>query len=262
MRLYGVVLLLVAPALAAAADTAAPPLRDAAAVIECMRGNIPQTVRIQEVSLVAFDRGGGSRELRARLFGKRDGERVNLMLRIDAPPDLAGASYLVREQANGDDMYVYLPALNRVRRILGSSADSPLFGTDLSYADVKQIQNAFDGGNVALAGQGQVGGRTTYRLSMKPTTADQTRYERIDTEVDTQTCVALRAEFYEAGQLRKRLDADPESLQQADGHWYAADAEMSDVQAGTRTTLKVIGVTSGARLSATLFNPKTFYIGG
>src|SRR3546814_18541356 len=66
-------------------------------------------------------------------------------MRISAPGDLAGASYLLRERDNGDEMYVYIPALSKVRRVSGAAVDGSLWGTDLSFADVKQLGNAFGG---------------------------------------------------------------------------------------------------------------------
>ena len=112
-------------------------------VLDCMRGNIPKIMRIQEFELNAVDPAGGERLLRGRLYAQRENDLVKAMVKIKAPADLNNAAYLVREGKERDDMFIFLPALNRVRRIMGGSADSPLFGTDLSYNDIKQVQNAF-----------------------------------------------------------------------------------------------------------------------
>ena len=51
------------------------------------------------------------------------------------------AAYLVREASDPgkeEEMYVYLPALQKVRRITGAMKDSSLFGTDLSYSGPKR----------------------------------------------------------------------------------------------------------------------------
>lgn len=242
----------------------APAAGSAEAVRDCMRNNIPDSLRIQEFELTAVDRAKGKRVLKGKLYAKKDGKSglVRAMLRILAPSDLANAAYLVREGAERDDMFVYLPALNRTRRITGSSADGPLFGTDLSYADIKQVQNAFSGGAVTLEGADTVDGRPAKRLDMVPRADAQSRYSRLKAWVDDKTCVALRTEFYEGAVLRKRLSANPKSLVQSGQRWYAAETEMRDLKDGTHTTLKITGVTSDPRLSDNLFNAATFYIGG
>ena len=231
-------------------------------IVECMRGNLPTTLRIQEFELTAVDRAKGKRVLKGKLYAKNDKGRVRAMIRILAPADLANASYLIREGTERDDMFVFLPALNRTKRITGGSADGPLFGTDLSYADIKQIHNAFSGGPVKLEGAEKLGERAVHRLSMAPAAAAESRYSRINAWVDAQTCVALKMEFIEGTVARKLLMTNPKALKQAGAHWYSSEALMRDLKEGTQTTLKITGVISDSKLSDNLFNATTFHIGG
>jgi hypothetical protein len=244
------------PTLAAAGD----PVLDR--TLECMRANIPPTVRIQTIEVTAWDRGGGERTLKGKLFGTRERERVRVMMRIESPNDLAGASYLVREGQKSDEMYLYLPAVRKVRRITGASLDGQLWGTDLSYNDVKQIQNAFSGANVVREpAAGQQGGRPVHVLSFTPRKEDGSRYRTIRTHVDQETCVALLVEFMEPSGVRKTLTIDPKDLKKSGAHWYAADAEIKDLRNGTHTRIKVTGVVSGDKLAGRYFHPQTFYLG-
>lgn len=230
--------------------------------LACMRANIPPTVRIQLIEVTAWDRGGGERMLKGRLFGTREKERVRVMMRIESPADLAGASYLVREGEKSDEMYLYLPAVKKTRRITGASLDGQLWGTDLSYNDVKQIQNAFTGANVVRdPGAAQYEGRAVHVLSFEPRKEDGSRYKVIRTQVDQQTCVALKVEFLDGGGVRKTLSVKPADLKQSGPHWYASDAMIQDVKNGTRTRVRVTGVTSGDKLANRYFHPQTFYLG-
>ena len=230
--------------------------------LACMRANIPPTVRIQSVEVTAWDRGGGERTLKGRLFGTREKERVRVMMRIEAPTDLAGASYLVREGEKADEMHLYLPATRKTRRITGASLDGQLWGTDLSYNDVKQIQNAFSGANVVRdPAAAQYEGRAVHILSFEPRKEDNSRYKIVRTQVDQKTCVALKVEFLDAGGVRKTLSVKPADLKQAGSHWYASDALIEDVKNGTRTRVKVTGVATGDKLANRYFHPQTFYLG-
>jgi hypothetical protein len=244
------------PAAALAAD------KELDAVLDCMRANIPQTVRIQTIEVTAWDRTGGERSLRGKLFGTREDERVRVMMRIEAPPDLANAAYLVREGAKSDEMYLYLPATKKVRRITGASLDGQLWGTDLSYNDVKQIQNAFTGAEVVREpGPAKIEDRDVHVLSFTPRKEDGTRYRSIRTHVDQKTCVALKVEFLEPSGVRKTLNVKPADIRKSGAHWYAAEAEIQDVKNGTRTRLKVLGVSSGDKLANRYFAPQSFYLG-
>ena len=230
-------------------------------IFACMRANIPQTVRIQTVEIKAYDRTGGERVMRGRVFGTRENNRARVMMRVEAPPDLSRSAYLIRESDPSDEMYMFLPAMNKTRRITGAAMDGKLWGTDLSYADLKQIQNAFTGAGVTLEAPGDIEGRPVHVLNFAPRTQEPSRYEKIRTFVDQKTCIALKAEFYEGNGVRKVLTVAAADLKQAGTHWYASSAKMQDLKEGTHTVLKVTGVSAGDKLSARYFNPTQFYQG-
>lgn len=233
---------------------------DAAALLDCIRANIPPAVRVQQLALVAVDRDGGERELRGRVFAQRTADGANVMMRIDAPPDMAGAAFLVREAGGRDDMYLYLPALQRVRRIHGSGANGRLFGTDLSYEDVKRIQSVFSGASVRELEPVETDGRSLRRLEFEPRA--ESPWRRVLLLVDPSSCVVLRVEQHDDSGLARRIVADPASLQQVDGHWYAARLRLEDLREGTQTRITIDGVRVEPELSSRWFNPHSFHIGG
>lgn len=230
-------------------------------LMNCMRANIPQTLRIQEFDLAATDRAGGSRLLRGRLYAKREDEKLRAMLRLTAPNDVNGASYLMREGEKSDEMYVFLPALNKVRRITGGSSDGPLFGTDLSYADIKQIHNAFSGNQPVIEAAEKLDGRAVKRLSVVPHQEAGSRYSRIRAWVDDESCVALKVEFLEGNSVRKRLTGPAKALERSGSYWYLSEATMEDLKEGSRTRLKITGVKSGVDMANRFFDTRNFYVG-
>jgi hypothetical protein len=244
------------PATALAADPALDELQ------RCMRANLPQTVRIQSVEITAVDRLKGERRLKGKLYGTREKDRARVMMRIESPQDLAGAAYLVREAEGGDETYLYLPAVQRVRRISGGQLDGQLWGTDLSYNDLKQLQNAFSGAAVTLeAPPAPYEGRPVHAVSFTPHAEDGSRYRNIRTLVDQKTCVALRVEFYEPAGMRKVLTVAPGDLKQSGPHWYSSKAQMEDLKNGTHTRIVVTGVSSGDKLAGRYFSPQSFHLG-
>ncbi|MGH8482185.1 MAG: outer membrane lipoprotein-sorting protein, partial [Nevskiaceae bacterium] len=196
------------------------------------------------------------------LYGTRETDRARVMMRIETPQDLAGAAYLVRETEKGDETYLYLPAVQKVRRISGGQMDGQLWGTDLSYNDIKQLQNAFSGAEAALENTVEpYEGRAVQAVSFTPRTEDGSRYRSVRTLVDRKTCVALRVEFFEPAGMRKVLTVAPADLRQSGPHWYAGRAQMSDLRNATHTRVVVTGVTSGDKLAGRYFSPQSFYLG-
>ena len=97
-------------------------------VLDCMRSNVPSSLRVQDIELSNTDRSGDERSLKGRLFAVRETDasgasRIRAMLRVNAPDNLAGSAFLVRESATADPgMFVYLPSVRRVRRGLQRAA--------------------------------------------------------------------------------------------------------------------------------------------
>lgn len=237
---------------------------DAGKVLECMRDNVPSALRVQDVELTSTDRTETSRSLRGKVYALRDGDgsdsRLRVMLRVKAPENLAGSSFLMREATNVSDqgMYVYLPSVRRVRRVTGEFADGALLGSDFSYQDFRQLQNGFEDLQSTLEAPEVIDSRPVYVLSSVPNRTPSA-YGRIRTWVDQKTCVPLKVEFYQNKSLLKQLTVPVTALQQSGAYWYPAEATIVDVRQGTRSTLRVLGVESGGKILKGIFEPGLFY---
>lgn len=236
---------------------------DIGSIEACMRANVPRALQVKIFEMVATDRSGGTRTLSGRLYGRLDENRIEAMMRIEQPPDMRGASYLVREAeaGRGEDMFVYLPALDKVRRITGGMRDSALFGTDLSYADVRQIAYAFTDDSLRLERSETFEGRPVWVLSMSPDPDNALRFDRVLAWIDQQSCMVIKAEFLQEGAVRKRFSGSTADLAQSGPHWYLTRARIDDLQQQTHTELIITEVLSNQELADRLFNPRSFHLG-
>lgn len=232
-------------------------------IVACMRGNLPTSVQVRDFQLNSTDKTGATRALTGRLYARLDKGLINAMMRIEQPSDLRGAAYLIRETASDSDeeMYIYLPALQKVRRVTGGMKDSSLFGTDLSYADIKQITYAFTGQTLKLDKVDTFEDRPMWLLSMAADPAQGPSFDRVQAWIDQKTCMVLKAEFLQEGVVRKRFLSSSRFLVQSGPHWYVSEGRMEDLQDKTHTELRVLGVSSEKELADRLFNPRVFYLG-
>jgi uncharacterized protein len=67
---------------------------------------------------------------------KADGVNNRRVTRFNSPADIAGTAVLTVENAGEDDIWVFLPALKKVRRLTASNRRDAFVGTDFSYGDV------------------------------------------------------------------------------------------------------------------------------
>ena len=235
-------------------------------VVDCMRANLPPSLRVQRIELENTDRNGSARTLQGRLYAMREGGAggpFRVMLHVDAPDYLAGASYLVRAAAPGgeDQMYVYLPSVNRVRRVVGDAGYDSLLGTNFSYVDFKQLEDAFGDAAAVLEPAQQIGQRPVQVLAMKARPGAAGGYSGIRAWVDRATCVALKADFYEGNTVRKEFSGPAAALRQTGLYWYLSQGQMLDLRDGTTTQLRILDVSSSAELPTRLFDARLFYLG-
>lgn len=242
---------------------------DASEIMACAFGNAPAGPTVSDVTVTTFDPvTEGSRTLSGQFFIARTkgddatGSQLWAMLRVDKPDYLHGAAYLVREVGGTlrNEMFVYLPAVGRVRRITGSFANKPLLGTTFSYFDFKQIWNAFgDLIPVALAETVTVNDRPAYKLHFHTRPDTRISYSTIAVWVDKQTCVPVRADFMRDGEVLKRMTVPKGAIAQTDGRWYPGRIRMRDLVNKLESVMRIKNIKSLEGSGKSLFDPETFY---
>jgi outer membrane lipoprotein-sorting protein len=164
------------------------------------------------------------------------------MTRFVAPPDIRGTATLLIEHSDRDDeMWVYLPALRKVRRLVSSNKKDSFVGTDFSYGDV--IGHKVEDWEHRLHEEAMVEGRPCYVIESLPRT-DAVRmssgYAKRLTYVRKDNYVTSRAEFWDqAGQPLKVFTAgDVQLVDPVRGKWQPMRREMVNVQTGHQTIVR------------------------
>lgn len=226
----------------------------------CMSRNLVARGALRDLALEVYDKEGKIRSLRMRLFwkpSKTRGTRVNL--RLIEPPAMVGSSYLLLQEGPREEVYFYLPGADRALRITGQNMSEPLWGTDFSYGEIKQVLGLLVAGDTKRLADQQISGRPVYVLETQ-TKMDETGYRKVVSSIDRASCTLLRSEFYtRADAPRKILDADVNSLLQADVYWAVLAYTMTDVQRNTHTQLNLTDLSFDERLSEKLFDPRKFF---
>jgi hypothetical protein len=212
----------------------------------------------RDLALGIFDKEGKVRDLRLRLFwkpSKSGGMRVNLRL-LD-PPAMAGSAYLLLQEGRNEEVYFALPGADRALRVTGQNMSEPLWGTDFSYGEIKQVLGLLVVGETQRLPDARIGDRPVYVLNTE--TKEDTGYRKVVSYVDQASCVLVKSEFFAKGeQPRKVLAADVSTILQADKYWTVLGYTMNDVSRGTHTQLTLTDLSFDERMSEKLFDPKRF----
>lgn len=245
------------------AEAPAAPGLDVASVRQCMQANLPQQSSEQQVVLKAVDRAGSERELKAKIYWRKDDDaRVQANVKISHPLDLSGSSYLLLERESRDDLFMYLPATQRSKRIVGSMMSQPLWGTDFSYEDIKRVQGVLDDGDVVRLEDQTLDERETFQLKLTPAAEEESPYRYMLLNVDQETCVMSQIEFFaEQETPAKRLTVNPAAITKQADRWYPSMMKMEDLKDGSHTTLEVTAMEFDPDLPSRLFSSNSFHRG-
>ena len=238
-------------------------LGSAQAVLDCVAANAPSNSFSQIVEFVTRDAGGSEREQRAKMFGHAEDGDLALTLQVTDPIDVADTAVLIRRRKRDtdyqDDQYVYLPSLQRSRRVVGGMAESPMLGTDLSYSDVARFFGAFSGAQASLI-TGAPPGEAHVRVIPESTGNGASDIAALVVHVERMLCVPLRVELLDVnGQISKTIVADRDSISAYGERHMAHRFTITTEQTQSTTTVELSRVKLDPSLSSGLFHPRSYY---
>lgn len=97
---------------------------------------------ISESVLTLIDKRDRQRVRDLKLFSIEKDDVEKSMIFFMSPSDVAGTAYLSfdwEEESKEDDSWLYLPALQKVKRVAASDESGAFMGSDFSYADINGL---------------------------------------------------------------------------------------------------------------------------
>ena len=242
--------LLAAPPAAHAAPPAAPAKSaNVNDIVKKMKNTLEPTKGLRKV-IITTKTGGESIQFSAAQASTvaADGKRMVLVL-LD-PPDIRGTAVLVSETTQrAAPMWVYVPMIRRVRKLVGPDAYEHFLGTDFTFADLGFVRL---NSTYKLLGEEEKGGGPAYKIE-ETRPQDQFAYSRIVVWVTKDTYVPVQRDYYDvAGNLWKTETIDSTIV---DGVPTALHVVMKDVQSNETTELDISAVRYDAKVPDALFDP-------
>jgi hypothetical protein len=118
------------------------------------------------------------------------------MIKFIEPADVRGTAMLIVDNKNTtDDMWIFLPALRKTRRIVSSEKGKSFMSSEFSNADMSSPSLA-DFTNKHLAGSGERGQWIIESTPVNTEKADEYGYSRKISYISSDKCLLKRIEFY------------------------------------------------------------------
>lgn len=217
--------------------------------------------RSQTLALQIFDRRGGQRARSLVMKTKRTepGEDRTLTV-FTAPAELRGTAFLQFAHSDRDaEQWLYLPEMERVRRITSRAKKQSFMGTDFSYRDLELLSDVVewteaDASARSLGVVDWEGGKAE-RIELR-SAGKEIGYERIVVTVAKPALILRRMEFFTEGdQPAKVLDLD--QIRDVKGIPTPGRMVMVQPARGSRTEILVSNIGYDAGLSARLFSQRS-----
>lgn len=181
------------------------------------------------------------------------------LVRFLAPADIRGTATLMIENSRGDDdMWIFLPALSKVRRLSASDKSGAFVGTDFSYGDI--IGHKTSDWIHQLVNEVVVEGAPCYLINSLPandTVKANSGYSRRETCVQKDNFIAVRTDFWDTeGQPLKRIQVSNFKQVGSAGHWQPLLWVAENLQTGHKTTIEFDEFKADSNVSEKLFTPQ------
>jgi len=180
------------------------------------------------------------------------------LIRFETPANIAGTALLTVQRGKGKlDSWLYVPALDQVRRIAAADRSDSFVQSDFAIEDMTVgIDN--EARKYSLVGTAKCGASECIKLEDSPRTDAAARasgYGKVVLYVDSTRYVVHRVDFYDkAGGLLKVLRAEG-LVEAAPGVWRFDKATVANVQKGSKTVMTVLERSYGGAVDSGLFSP-------
>lgn len=181
------------------------------------------------------------RKMRSVSVLQPNGIDTTLLIRFLFPGDVQGTGYLqIQHSEADDDMWIYLPALKKVRRLVANNKKDSFVGSDFSYGDI--LLPVVDTYRHRVLKSDVLDGEDCYVIESIPANEDIQKdygYSKWIAWIRKNNFMEKKAEYYDgSGRLLKTQHIPAVKEVDTKAHkWWALKREVVNHQTGHRTEL-------------------------
>ena len=189
-----------------------------------------------DLTMTLIDKNGNQRQRRIRSFNKDKGKDRQRIMFFLAPADVKDTGFLTYDYdapERDDDQWLFLPALNKTKRIASSDKSGSFMGSDFNYSDM--TRRNLDAYDFRLLKEDEVRDRKAWLIEALPKNREEmeeTGYKRSLLFVDQESFVMVRAVHWTLDGNRLKYQDVP-GLEKIEGVWTITRMTMTTKKAKT-----------------------------
>lgn len=190
---------------------------------------------------MTVEKGKQKKMHRLEVYRVDDGKGTSKqMVEFQAPADVRGTKFLSITQPDAEDqMWLYLPAVGRERRIAGSAVQGQFMGTDFTFEEISMNENTWKAYTPALAADQKIDGKPCYVVKLTPKGSGAS-YTSVVLYVWQDTSIPLKIEFFGKGGKLQKVMTFSDIKPTAKGVLQPNTIVLQSVSSGSVTTVKIV----------------------
>jgi outer membrane lipoprotein-sorting protein len=233
-RIAVLAVLLMGAALLNAQDASAS--KDAASIVNSAKNRVKMDTISSRSRMVITAKDGTTSERVIDQYSKDGPNGGRTVIVFQSPANVAGTRFLTMDTAGGgQDQWIFLPSLGRVRRIAASESGGSFMGTDFSYDDISSLDREISLDTHTLLREETLNGKSCYVIQAVPKD-NSYQYSKTITWIDKTGFLIYKSELYNRrGELAKVMEMS--DFKDVQGRLTPMQTKISTAGAGTSTTI-------------------------
>lgn len=208
-------------------------------------------------TLTIMDAKGGERVRQTTTASKKFDETTKIITKFISPADVKGTGLLVYDHKNqDDDMWIYLPALRKTRRIVSSEKGKSFMGSEFSNADISAPK--LDDYQYQILGEVTFDGKDCWQIESIPINdqiADDLGFSKKVSYVDKVALFTYKNIFYDFdGEVFKEILLS-EYEEMDDGKYMVRKMIAINLQNDRKSVMIIDKLQKGSDLTENSFTP-------
>jgi hypothetical protein len=186
--------------------------------------------------MIITAKDGSSSERVIDQYSKDGPQGSRMLIVFQRPAGVAGTRFLTMDNASGgEDRWIFLPSLGKVRRIAASEGGGNFMGTDFSYDDISSMDRKIDMDTHTLLLEEALNGTPCYVIESVPRDSAYP-YSKNISWIDKDRTLVYKSEMYNRrGELIKRMEMS--AYKDVQGRLTPIQTKVSTLASGTSTTI-------------------------
>ncbi|HSH51328.1 MAG TPA: outer membrane lipoprotein-sorting protein [Bacteroidales bacterium] len=220
--------------------------------------NVIDFKSIEMASTLKIIDGKGRERVRKLITASREFDGVNkTILKFIAPADIKGTTLLIYDnETTDDDMWIYMPALRKTRRIVSSEKGKGFMGSEFTYADMgKPNMDDFD---YKILRKEIYDGKQCWVIQStckNEDIEDENGFSRLESWIEKGTFLCHKTVSYDFDNELLRIQLIKDYQKQSGGGFFAFYMEKKNVQNGRKSIMTIDKFQQNCSLPESEFSP-------